>query len=316
MVQESMTDHLSPQNTSLTDVLSEAEKIILGKQRELRLSLACLLARGHLLIEDLPGLGKTTLAHTLAKLLGMEFSRIQFTSDLLPADILGLSIYERETADFRFIPGPIFAQMVLADEINRATPKAQSALLEAMEENQVTVEGETRRLPSPFFVIATQNPSHQLGTFPLPESQLDRFLLRLELGYPDAASERALLASGGQRVQLDTLRPCLNPAQLAGHQQAVTQVFVAPALLDYVQSLLAATRSNPLFNHGLSPRAGLGLLAMAKAWAYLAGRNAVLPDDIQMVFPGVACHRLRSREGEGHASLEDALSLIRGVPIP
>lgn len=311
-----MTNNLSSRNTSLTHVLSQAEKIILGKQRELRLALACLLARGHLLIEDLPGLGKTTLAHTLAKLLGLDFSRIQFTSDLLPADILGLSIYERETAGFRFIPGPIFAQMVLADEINRATPKTQSALLEAMEEKQVTVEGETRGLPHPFFVIATQNPSHQLGTFPLPESQLDRFLLRIELGYPDAVSERALLASGDQRLQLSMLQPCLDPAQLLEHQQAAAQVFVAPALLDYVQGLLAVTRSNPLFNHGLSPRAGLGLLSMAKAWAYLSERNAVLPDDIQVVFPGVACHRLRSREGEGHATLEDALSLIRSVPIP
>lgn len=311
-----MTSNSPPSAQALQQVLQQAEQIILGKRRELRLALACLLARGHLLIEDLPGLGKTTLAHTLARLLGLQFSRIQFTSDLLPADILGLSIYERDSGRFRFMPGPVFAQVLLADEINRATPKTQSALLEAMEEKQVTTEGETRPLPEPFFVIATQNPSHQIGTFPLPESQLDRFLLRIQLGYPDRASERALLAAGDQRRQLDALQPCLAPEALPLHQRAAEQVFVAPALLDYVQSLLEATRASPQFYHGLSPRAGLGLLAVARAWAYLEGRAAVLPDDIQTVLPGVACHRLHSREGETHARPEDVHALIRTVPIP
>ncbi|MGB4468043.1 MAG: MoxR family ATPase [Azovibrio sp.] len=300
----------------LKKVLTQAEGIILGKQKELRLALACLLAGGHLLIEDLPGLGKTTLAHTLAKLLNLKFSRIQFTSDLLPADILGLSVFERETSTFRFIPGPVFAQLVLADEINRATPKTQSALLEAMEERQVTAEGETRLLPSPFFVIATQNPTHQIGTFPLPESQLDRFLLRLELGYPDHAAERALLVSGDQRHRLAMLEPQLDAAELPIYQQEASQVFVAPALLDYVQAILEATRHAPQFCHGLSPRAGLGLLAVARAWAYLEGREAVLPDDIQTVLPGIACHRLQVRKGDGHARPEDIQSLIHGIPIP
>ena len=300
----------------LQKVLTQAQGIILGKPREVRLALACLLARGHLLIEDLPGLGKTTLAHTLARLLNLRFSRIQFTSDLLPADILGISIYERETGGFRFVPGPVFAQMLLADEINRATPKTQSALLEAMEERQVTAEGETRPLPSPFFVIATQNPAHQIGTFPLPESQLDRFLLRIEMGYPDRASERALLAGGDQRQQLEGLAPQLAASELPAYQDAASRVFVAPALLDYVQAILAATRHNPRFCHGLSPRAGLGLLAVARAWAYLDGREAVLPDDIQAVLPGVACHRLRVREGDGHARPEDIEALLHGIPIP
>lgn len=249
----------------LQNVLRQAERIILGKSQAIRLALACLLARGHLLIDDLPGLGKTTLAHTLAKLLDLSFARIQFTSDLLPADILGISIYERSRGDFRFVPGPIFAQMLLADEINRATPKTQSALLEAMEEQQVSIDGQTRPLPSPFFVIATQNPAHQIGTFPLPESQLDRFLLRLELGYPDRGAERTLLAGGDPRRQLTQLTPQLAASELPAYQDAASQVFVAPALLDYVQAILAATRHDPRFCHGLSPRAGLGLLAVARA---------------------------------------------------
>ncbi|GHU11712.1 ATPase AAA [Betaproteobacteria bacterium] len=297
-------------------VIEQAGKIVLGKRREITLALACLLARGHLLIEDLPGLGKTTLAQVLARLLGMQFSRVQFTSDLLPADILGLSVYERESGNFRFMPGPIFTRMLLADEINRATPKTQSALLEAMEERQVTSDGETRPLPQPFFVIATQNPAHQIGTFPLPESQLDRFLMRLTLGYPDAASERALLAFGDQRRQLATLAPVLAPADLLHHQQAVESVFVSPALLDYVQALLAASRSSARFYHGLSPRAGLGLLAVARAWAYLDDRKAVLPDDIQLLLPGVACHRLRSRQGDATARVEDIADLVQSVAIP
>ncbi|HRE15684.1 MAG TPA: AAA family ATPase [Rhodocyclaceae bacterium] len=301
---------------TLKQVVVAANRIILGKEKEVRLALACLLAGGHLLIEDLPGMGKTTLAHTLARLLGLKFSRIQFTSDLLPADITGVSIYERDTARFRFLPGPVFAQLVLADEINRATPKTQSALLEAMEERQVTAEGETRLLPEPFFVIATQNPTHQIGTFPLPESQLDRFLLRIELGYPDHAAERALLAAGGQREQAAHLEPILHANDLPALQLAAAGVHAAPPLIDYVQALIEATRRDPAFQHGLSPRAGLGLLAAARAWAWLDGRDMVIPDDVQAVLPGVACHRLRSAQGGGHARPEDIATLIRTVAIP
>jgi len=296
-------------------LLAAANGVILGKDREIRLAVACLLARGHLLIEDLPGVGKTTLAHTLAVLLGLKFSRIQFTSDLLPADIVGLSIYEREKSAFRFIPGPVFAQLILADEINRATPKTQSALLEAMEERQVTVEGETRPLPDPFFVVATQNPAHQIGTFPLPESQLDRFLMRIELGYPDRAAELALLAGGDQRRQLATQAPVLSPRELLDLQEEVAAVHVAPALIDYVQALVETTRQRPDFQHGLSPRAGLALLAAARAWAWLAGRALVLPDDVQAVLPGIARHRLRTGLG-GYARSEDIADLIRTTPIP
>lgn len=300
----------------LKAILETASRIILGKERETRLALACLLARGHLLIEDLPGVGKTTLAHTLARLLGLQFSRIQFTSDLLPADITGISIFDRERGDFRFLPGPIFTQVVLADEINRATPKTQSALLEAMEERQVTAEGQTRPLPTPFFVIATQNPSHQIGTFPLPESQLDRFLMRLELGYPDRTAERALLASGGRRQQVDELTPLLSPEQLPALQDQVAAIHAAGPLLDYIQALVEATRRDTAFQHGLSPRAGLALLAAARAWSYLEGRDMVLPDDIQAVLPSVARHRLLSVQGADHARAEDIAALIRSVPIP
>ena len=297
-------------------VLHSASRIILGKPDEIRLAAACLLAGGHLLIEDLPGMGKTTLAHTLARLLGLQFSRIQFTSDLLPADIIGVSIFEREHSGFRFMPGPIFAQLILADEINRATPKTQSALLEAMEERQVTAEGQTRTLPSPFFVIATQNPAHQIGTFALPESQLDRFLMRIELGYPDRAAERALLASGGQRARTEELQAQLKAEDLPGLQRQVAEVHAAAPLIDYVQALLEASRQHAAFQHGLSPRAGLGLLAAARAWAWLAGRDMVLPDDVQAVFPAVAGHRLRSLHGAGQASPEEIAALLRSVAIP
>lgn len=305
-----------PSPSRLNAVLAAAGRIILGKEHEVRLALACLLARGHLLIEDLPGVGKTTLAHTLARLLGLGFSRIQFTSDLLPADITGISIFDRERSEFRFLPGPVFAQVVLADEINRATPKAQSALLEAMEERQVTAEGQTRALPEPFFVIATQNPSYQIGTFPLPESQLDRFLMRLELGYPDRAAERALLAGGGRREQADELAPLLSAAELPALQRAVAAVHAAEPLIDYVQALVERTRRDIAFQHGLSPRAGLALLAAARAWAWLAGRDMVLPDDVQAVLPAVARHRLLSAQGGGHARSEDVAALIRAVAIP
>ncbi|MGB4910897.1 MAG: AAA family ATPase [Candidatus Dechloromonas phosphoritropha] len=300
----------------LDPVLAAADRVILGKQYEIRQALACLLAGGHLLIEDLPGVGKTTLAHALARLLGLDFSRIQFTSDLLPADITGVSIYERQRGEFHFLPGPIFSQLVLADEINRATPKTQSALLEAMEERQVTVEGETRPLPDPFFVIATQNPSHQIGTFPLPESQLDRFLMRIELGYPDRNAERALLKAGGQRALADQLAPMIAACELPSLQREVTTVHAAEPLIDYVQALVAASRRDPAFQHGLSPRAGLALLAAARAWAWLDGREMVLPDDVQVVLPAVARHRLRATQGTGMAKAEDIAALIRAVPIP
>ena len=312
-----------PQNTlqaRLSAVHAAVSDIILGKAHAIRLALACLLARGHLLIEDLPGVGKTTLAHTLARLLGLDFQRIQFTSDMLPADILGISIFDRDNGVFRFHPGPVFSQVVLADEINRATPKAQSALLEAMEERQVTVEGETRPLPDPFFVIATQNPAHQIGTFPLPESQLDRFLMRIELGYPDRAAERALLAGRDRRALLAEAVPLLGPEELSAAQAQAATIHVADPLLDYVQALVAHTRTAPEWQTGLSPRAGLGLLAAARAWALLAGRDHVLPEDIQAVLPAVAAHRLQDHDGGGHgerrSSGEIARTLIEAVPLP
>jgi len=303
---------------TLATVLGAAGQIILGKERQLRLAFACLLARGHLLIEDLPGVGKTTLAHTLARLLGLDFQRVQFTSDMLPADILGISVFDRERGAFRFHPGPIFTQVVLADEINRATPKAQSALLEAMEERQVTIEGETRPLPSPFFVIATQNPAHQIGTFPLPESQLDRFLMRIELGYPDRAAERALLAGQDRRSLLAETAPVFSAADLAAAQEAAARLKVASPLVDYVQALVGHTRHVPEWQNGLSPRAGLGLLAAARSWALLAGRDHVLPEDVQAVLPAVAAHRLQPPgDTSARRSADDiARRLIEAVPLP
>ena len=284
----------------LEAVIRQAGEVILGKERPIRLALTCLLAGGHLLIEDLPGVGKTTLAHVLATSLGLRFNRIQFTSDLLPADVLGVSVYERESGEFRFHPGPIFSQVILADEVNRATPKTQSALLEAMEEHQVTLEGETRPLPKPFFVIATQNPAHQVGTFPLPESQLDRFLMRIELGYPDRSAERALLAGQDRREVLEGLRPVLQPEDVLALQARVPKVKAAPPLVEYVQALLDFSRRAPDFQFGLSPRAGLALLNAGRAWALLEGRDYVLPEDIQEVLPYVAGHRLQATTGEGH----------------
>ncbi len=304
-------------SNELNQIIQAAGRIILGKEQVLRLSVACLLARGHLLIEDLPGVGKTTLAHTLAKLLGLHYQRVQFTSDLLPADIIGVSVFDRDEQKFRFHPGPIFAQVVLADEINRATPKAQSALLEAMEERQVTVEGETRPLPAPFFVIATQNPKYQIGTFPLPESQLDRFLMRVKIGFPEKGAERALLAGEDRREMLDDLQPVTSPADLIQWQGRVREVFVADALLDYCQELLAFTRASSRFHQGLSPRAGLALLHAARAWALLDGRKEVIPEDIQAVLPSVVSHRLHS-SGESAADEGDALAdfLVESVAIP
>jgi MoxR-like ATPase len=308
---------MNPTSLPFHKVIHEAEQVILGKPQQIRLALACLLARGHLLIEDLPGVGKTTLAHVLARTLGLQFQRIQFTSDMLPADILGVSIYQRESGDFKFHPGPIFSQMILADEINRATPKTQSALLEAMEEQQVTIEGETHPLPNPFFVIATQNPSYQIGTFPLPESQLDRFLMRIQLGYPDAQAERGLLSGMDRREIVARLAPQMETADLFALQQQATRVFVSPALLDYVQAILRHTRESARYVHGLSPRAGLSLLAAARAWALLDGRNAVLPEDIQTVLPSVASHRLQSVQ-DVQISDGDKLAreLIEAVAIP
>ncbi len=291
--------------------------VILGKERQIRLALACLLARGHLLIEDLPGVGKTTLAHALARLLGLDFHRIQFTSDMLPADIIGVSIYDRDTGKFKFHPGPIFSQLILADEVNRATPKTQSALLEAMEEHQVTMEGETRRLPEPFFVIATQNPSNQIGTFPLPESQLDRFLMRIEIGYPGHDAERALLQGSERRDIISTLQPCLAPEDLPKMQANVRGVHASPALVDYIQALVEHTRRSPDYITGLSPRAALALLNCARAWALLEGRDKVVPEDVQSVLPGVAGHRLRPvHDGVRRSGMDTAANLISAVPVP
>ncbi len=303
--------------TELDAILADVNRIILGKERPIRLAIACLLARGHLLIEDLPGVGKTTLAHVLARVLGLDFQRIQFTSDMLPADILGVSIFDRDSGSFHFHPGPIFTQVVLADEINRATPKAQSALLEAMEERQVTAEGKTRPLPEPFFVIATQNPTHQIGTFPLPESQLDRFLLKIELGYPDPAAERELLAGADRRQLLAELVPRIAPTQLIEMQNKARAVHASAALIDYVQALAAHTRTAPGWQAGLSPRACLALLAVARAWALLDGRDHVLPEDVQAVLPGVIAHRLRPIDDTVRTDVEAiTASLIEAVPLP
>ena len=301
---------------SLDHALAAAGRIILGKPEQLRLSLACLLARGHLLIEDIPGMGKTTLAQTLARILGLQFHRIQFTSDLLPADIIGVSVYEQARARFEFHPGPVFAQLVLADEVNRASPKTQSALLEAMEERQVTMDGQTRPLPVPFFVIATQNPNYQIGTFPLPESQLDRFLMRIQLGYPPKEAERALLQEQDRRELLNTLQPSIAVPQLVEMQNAVVGVHVSTALIGYLLAIVEYTRSSALYREGLSPRAGLAIRRAAQAWALLDGRNSVLPEDVQAVLPAVVSHRLLMEE-ENHPDAERLVQhLIEAVPIP
>ncbi|HEX6005063.1 MAG TPA: MoxR family ATPase [Burkholderiales bacterium] len=301
----------------IDEVVGQVSSIVLGKAHQIRLALACLLARGHLLIEDVPGVGKTMLAHALATALGLAFQRIQFTSDLLPADILGVSIYDREAHGFQFHPGPIFAQVVLADEVNRATPKAQSALLEAMEEHQVTIEGESRRLPQPFFVIATQNPSHQVGTFPLPESQLDRFLMRIELGYPDAGAERELLQGQDRRDLLDTMAPRMNGQALLELQRRARAVHASEALLDYVQDIVNHTRRSSAYLSGLSPRAALALVHAARAWAFMANRDHIVPEDVQAVLPGVVSHRLVATAQVSRANGADvAKGLIDAVPIP
>ena len=308
-----------PVRERLAAVLGQLERIVVGKPLPIRLALTCLIARGHLLIEDIPGVGKSTLAQALATVLGLKYARVQFTSDLLPADVLGLSIFDTHSQSFRFHPGPIFNSVVLADEINRAPPKTQSALLEAMEERQVSQDGQTRPLPDPFFVIATQNPVEQVGAYPLPESQLDRFLMAIELGYPDAAAERDLLTGGDRRAQIPLLAPLADPVTLLGWQREANMAHVAPALLDYVQALLAATRGNTGSGvdagarRGLSPRAGLLLMAAARAWALLSGRPMVLPEDVQAVFPSVAGHRLA---GGARAGSLQAQALLRTVAVP
>lgn len=279
--------------SNIPSVLNALGNVILGKPEQLKLALSCLLAKGHLLIEDIPGMGKTTLAEALARVLGLSSQRIQFTSDMLPADIVGVSIFNSQKQAFEFRPGPVFTQVLLADEINRTTPKTQSALLEAMEEHQVTADGETRSLPQPFFVIATQNPSFQMGTFPLPESQLDRFLMRIQLGYPDPRAERELLKGGDRRAQLNALKPLAGQKELMVWQKEVEQVHVSDAVLDYLQRLIAHTRNTQEFQHGLSPRGALALQRAAKAWARVSGRDHLLPEDIQAVLPAVAEHRLR-----------------------
>lgn len=296
-------------------IINQANRIILGKDNVIRLALACLFARGHLLIEDLPGVGKTTLSHVLANILGLSFQRIQFTSDLLPADILGVSIYNRETGSFSFHPGPIFNQLILADEVNRATPRAQSALLEAMEEHQVTVEGETRPLPEPFFVIATQNPSNQIGTFPLPESQLDRFMMCIELGYPDIGAERELLLGKDRREMLREIKPVISPEDLLRIQLQTEKVHVSSAILDYLQDLLEFSRQSTEFINGLSPRAGLAILHCARAWALMEGHEHVLPEDIQAILPSVIGHRLQPA-ADMAPDKNLARYLIEQVPIP
>jgi MoxR-like ATPase len=296
----------------LAAVVDTLGSIVVGKQTPLKLALACLLARGHLLIEDIPGVGKSTLAQALAATLGLQYARVQFTSDLLPADVLGVSIFDPATHAFRFHSGPIFHSIVLADEINRAPPKTQSALLEAMEERQVTIDGQSMPLPEPFFVIATQNPQEQVGTFPLPESQLDRFLMRVHLGYPAAAAERELLSGTDRRELVNSLGSVLSVEELHGLQQAVLGIHVAPALLDYVQALVAHTRSASGLNAGLSPRAAIGLLRAARAWALIAGRNAVIPEHVQAVFGAVVEHRLEQRD---HGPV-GAARLLEAVPIP
>jgi MoxR-like ATPase len=304
-------------SAELKKIIDTTGKILLGKHEVIKLSIACLLARGHLLIEDLPGVGKTTLAHTLAHLLGLNYQRIQFTSDLLPSDIIGVSIFERSEQRFQFHHGPIFAQLVLADEINRATPKAQSALLEAMEERQVTTDGVTHTLPEPFFVIATQNPAHQVGTFPLPESQLDRFLMRVRIGYPERAAERELLSGGNRRQMLQKMPAMMDGMRLTALQQQVSQIHVADALIDYCQDILAFSRSSPDYRHGLSPRAGLAVLQSARAWAMVEGRNMVLPEDLQAILPATIGHRLQPT-GDSAEPQDQSLvmNLISSVPIP
>jgi len=300
----------------LKDAVGMVNKIVMGKEQQVKLAFSCLLARGHLLIEDLPGVGKTTLAHALAAVIGVSYQRIQFTSDLLPADILGVSIYRRDKEEFEFHPGPIFAQLVLADEINRATPKSQSALLEAMAEGQVTIEGETHVLPKPFFVIATQNPLDLGGTFPLPDSQLDRFLLSISLGFPEPEIERELLISRDRILVLGDTQAVISPDDVLQLSQDCEKVHVSPALLDYVQALLAQTRNSRWFETGLSPRAGIGMLHCARAYAFLEGRDYAIPEDVKAIFPSLARHRMNVPHGMETSVKEQIHDLLNQVAIP
>ena len=302
--------------SQLVDLVAQISTIIVGKKAQIEDCVACMLAGGHLLIEDVPGVGKTTLAHAIAVSLGLRFSRTQFTADLMPSDLIGVSVYERSKEAFVFHPGPVFAHVLLADEINRAGPKTQSALLEAMEEHQVTVEGETRALPRPFFVIATQNPTDQLGTYPLPESQLDRFLMCITLGYPDKKSERELLAGADRREAVAQLRAVMTPAELVDAQRVVQAVHASDALLDYLQLLIGATRSGAWFVEGLSPRAGIAVLRAAKARALLAGRDYVAPDDIQDVLPQTIAHRLVPVAGAGRGRSEQVRAMVEAIALP
>ena len=299
-------------NPLVSQIIHATSRVILGKESAIRLAIACMLARGHLLIEDQPGMGKTTLSHTLAKVIGLDFKRVQFTNDLLPADILGMSVYDRNTASFTFYSGPVFTNVLLADEINRATPKTQSALLEVMEENQVSIDGVTRPLQQPFFVIATQNPASHIGTYALPESQVDRFMMRITLGYPDARSERKLLADDGGRATLDNVVPVTDAAELIVMQKQVDSVLVSDALLDYLQSMLAFTRNSPSYSSGLSPRAGLALKKSAQAWAFMEGRDFVIPEDVQAVVIAVTTHRLQTR----HDNTTAASMALLQLPTP
>lgn len=298
-------------------IIDQIGRVVMGKNDQIRMALTCLLAKGHLLIEDIPGIGKTTLAKVLSRSMGLKFRRVQFTSDMLPGDILGSSIFDQNTAAFVFHPGPIFTQVLLADEINRATPKTQSALLEAMEERQVTSDGKTRRLAEPFFVIATQNPLELSGTFSLPESQLDRFLMRIELGYPDRSAERRLLNGDRQPHQaMETLGQCLTPEDVLALQAEVEEVHAADAFLNYLQDLLAFTRGSPHFHMGLSPRAGLALMQAARAWALISGRDYLVPEDLQAVMIHVAGHRLRSREDLAEIPSSRLALLFQEVAVP
>lgn len=295
-------------------LFKQANAIIIGKEHQIKLALCCLLSRGHLLIEDLPGMGKTTLVHLLAKLFGLDFSRIQFTSDMLPADIIGVSIFDKNTDQFNFKPGPVFSQVVLADEINRTTAKTQSALLEAMEERQITVDGETHALPNPFFVIATQNPQDQAGTFALPESQLDRFLMRIHLGYPDRKTEREILSGLDRRDLLEEVAPVFSVEQLLDMQKQVKTIHVSDPILDYIQNILQLSRTSSLFEIGLSPRAGLALMIAAKAWAFINQRQMVIPDDINAVLPSIILHRLKTDE-QANISKQQILSEFETINV-
>ncbi len=298
------------------EIVDQISAVVLGKEDQIRLALTCLFAKGHLLIEDIPGIGKTTLAKALSRCLGLNFRRVQFTSDLLPGDVLGTSIFDRKQSAFVFHPGPIFTQVLLADEINRATPKTQSALLEAMEEQQVTIEGETRGLENPFFVIATQNPLEQYGTFPLPESQLDRFLMRIELGYPDRMAENKLLKKGQVKDLLLEMPECILPERVVAIQDHINAVHLSDPLLNYIQDILDFTRTSSHFHVGLSPRAGMAIIQASRSWAFINDRDYALPEDVQHIMPWVVGHRLRSKESLEELPRQQLISILHEVPIP